>query len=275
MTFFNPNLILPKSPELDRPYTFPMAAHYKKGKLALCFIAGRHEYITGSSTHRLIDNEWESFRPKAVVLEGYTNKNEPAWNETIKNLFVERALYKRNENPLQQNEARYTLLKAYENNIAIYSGETSDERKRNTIERSGYTALDYAGFIFITRLSCEANFIELTEANMPQVWQKLSPNPELNFEQFRLWHRQFMGCDFSVSAIEKNQPFPSYVLTNKKWQKLDRMYSQLRNQSALLAIDTALNVHNCVMVVYGGSHYGCLRPALDTWLGPPVIKVLS
>ena len=271
MIQLNARLILPSSRELDAPYTFPMAAHYTKNDFALCFIAGRHDYYIGSPTHRLIDREFDMFKPQAVVLEGYTHAVEPAWNDEIKYHFINRALAKRAQNPTEQNEARYALLKAYESNIAIYSGEMSDQKQQEIIERSGYTAFDYAGWLFLTRLSCEANITCLTATDMPILWQKLSPNLQLDFGQFNDWHRDFMGHEFDSSLIKANEPRPSYAIPSGKWQALDDLHSKLRNQSALAAIETALNTHHRVFVVYGGSHYGCLRPALDAVLGQPVI----
>ncbi|MDB5477546.1 MAG: hypothetical protein JWM96_41 [Alphaproteobacteria bacterium] len=257
----------------DRLY--PFAARHHKDDYGLCFIAARHEYAINSETHRLIDRMFAEFQPKAVILEGLTRSEfEIAWDKEIEDFFVADAENKLRQDPEHLPESSYTLLKAKKNNIVIFSGEPTEPDQIDYLVTKGYSADDFAGIMFLWGIAHWRTH-GIAEGGLEKIWRdnyrayrtRLSDKMTEAFGSFQAWFLSRSGPPFDLEKIDNYFVAPDMSKPFGTIPHLSGTLSHFRDINILETIQTALNAHRRVMVVYGGSHYRTLKPALDNGFG--------
>lgn len=251
----------------ERP--FPFIADHIYGDRTLQFLASRHEYSTSSKTHALIDNAFADFKPEAVILEGMATNSPKGGDKDVQQFFVDLVLKIKNKTPDKLGEPQYALLLAQEKNIVVFSGEPNVFEQMDHLRTKGYTNDDYACMDFLLRIG---NWQQegLTAQDLSPLWQRNShsyqslilPGFNDDLAHFSDWFKRWTGAEFSLEMIDHYFIAPDVTQPFGTISHMDGVLSHFRDITILKTIETALNQHKRVLIIYGGSHYWTLQPAL-------------
>ncbi len=255
---------------------FPFTENYRFGQKRLCFIAARHVADPASATHRLIDARFAEFEPEAVVLEGLSPLG-PVWDAESEAHYVDKAQQRMAQQPPWIPEQLYALLRAKGAGTRVFSGEPSDALQAAHLLACGYTAEDYFYFDFLLSID-HWKLRKLPDTELYALWDRHSEGQatlatsgqRFLFADFERWFGNISSATFGLEKMDGSFIAPDADAKFGTLRHIASALSHFRDRNCLAVIEDAVNAHDRVLVVYGGSHFFTLKPALEEQLGQPV-----
>lgn len=268
--------MLPYSPELEKaqPFVLPFTARFERGDRSLFFVAANHG--CDPKTLRLIDNVLATHRVRLVVVEGYPSargKNPPELMALLQE-WAPSGFCKGG------GEAGYAAFHAAERGIPFIGGEPDERTLVVAARNHGFTAEDLLGFYFVRQVpqlrrdsaleekGLEASF-RVVIAAMAKRAGLDDAGAHFSLDQFRDWYQNKQGKTFDAAAMDDEEPAPVPSGTYFT-QRISTVIGIVRDRLILQCIVKLLATDKDLLVVYGGSHYPTLRPALEIVMGKPV-----
>jgi hypothetical protein len=270
--------VLPYSYELEEAERCdpPFAARFEKGDQSLSFVAANHG--CDPATFALIDEVFATRRVRLAVIEGYPvaqGINPPSYMRHLPE-------WKSGGFCHGGGEPAYTALRAGERGVAFLGGEPEEQQVAAAVLRQDFTSEDLLGFYFVRQLpqyrrdgtlqdkGLDASFTHLITVMAKQAGvQGTSSNGGFTLDRFRDWYQSRQGKPFDPEAMDDEEPAP--IASGKYFtQRLSAVVGLARDRSIARLISNHLATDKELLVVYGGSHFPTLRPALEVLLGRPV-----
>lgn len=268
------------SPFADGPYY----AEYKMGKKRLGFVAVEHissvKYpdLFQHPTLRTIESVFASLKPGMSIVEGIPTANElnpPSMLPKADTCRERRYQGDCGESFFVINQARGTKT-------SFVSGEPSEAEILKTVLAHGYRAEDLVGFYLLRKIPQwkrqknlkHSDIKALVTPQLERYRQRVDSKLRFGIKDFEAWYKAKMPTPAKYMDFENNDPAPHGGTGATFVQKISNRVTFARDQSLLKRIEGALATHDRVLVVYGGSHWINLEPALAQALGKPEIRKL-
>lgn len=253
------------------PCEAPFVSKFNLASKRLHYIAAQHGGDIDSPTLKTVKQEFDSFKPDVVIVEGIPNTGEksPAW-------YLKHCGEQAKTNYAVGGEGAYATVLAGERNIDFIPGEPSAQNLYEGILEQGYAREDLLGWqiagMIKHRLNAgvidESNMVELTEQWASSCLHEINQgNVRYNFGDFCNWYQDRMGRRFSLENIAADDGSPSTDPNANFLQKMMSATDKVREPHILKIIAEQLEAHNKVLVVYGSAHAGKHEPVLKKMLG--------
>ncbi len=248
---------------------FPLAFYHSKDNKDLCFLAADHVLDIQSETHRLVDRIISVWKPEAVIVEGLGTLTEPSWSAEREQHYYKLA-HDDMDRAAPIPESLYALYLAKLNSLAVFSGEPSDEAQMMHLLQNGYTQQDFIFFSFLLTIDYWT-LRNIPDEKLTNIWQGcLTTYAPLTFSaknyvfsDFETWFEQKALATFSLDKMNGHFIAPKAQATFGTLGHIASILSRFRDECLLNAMEKTFVSFNKVLVVYGGSHYFTLKPALD------------
>jgi len=268
--------VVPYSPELEeaQPYALPFTARFEKDDRSLLFVAANHG--CDPKTFRLIDDALATHRVRLVVIEGFpaARRIDPAELRRLLPEWAARDFCKGGGEP------GYAAFRAAEQGVSFVGGEPDEHALVDAALKQGFTPEDLLGFYFVRQLpqfrrdgTLEAKGLEgsfrFLIAAMAERASLEKAGARFSLDVFRDWYQKKQGKPFDAAAVGDEEPAP--VPSGKYFtQRVSTVVGIVRDRLIVQRIATLLESHRNLLVVYGGSHFPTLRPALELLMGKPI-----
>ncbi len=271
------SLLMPWSNILSSqdPHEYPFKAIYNIVEKKLIYIASMHSKSRSeSATFEMIENSMKQDRPDLIILEGFGS------HKGISPADMSNWASQQGEDGVFAGfETAFSIVTANENSIVFVGGEPSEQHIQSEIIRAGYKIEDLIYYQFIQQLfqmsdpesSISLNIESYFAKFIKRINASYSFKFESDFSSFMKWHFSKMAKDFNSLNIQPEDIAP-YFDGSLFTQKISAESCRIRDQFILKQIESALNKHDCVMVIYGGSHWSMQKNALSSSLGPPIFE---
>jgi hypothetical protein len=271
----NPDLVEPytsmaqRREKLDAPYV----AIFKKGHKELRFIAARHESGAASPTLKTISETFDQFHPQLVILEGFQSSEElsPKWYQNVAQSRCQ------NLNAPTCDEAAFAAIKAIEQDAAFTGGEPKEAEIWKYITSLGYSTEDLLSFYVVRQIpewrregSLEKETkIEAKIDNFIDYYEKIfGAQTGFDYGMFLKWYKSHLRKPFNLNKITTEDTSPRTDGELSTLNRISHDVGTVRERHLISLIADSLNLHDRVLVVYGGGHLIESRAALATMLGP-------
>ncbi|MHB2015533.1 MAG: hypothetical protein ACYCW6_01160 [Candidatus Xenobia bacterium] len=257
------DLVVPWAPALDAAEPpRPFVCHFPH----LYYIATHHATRADSPTFKLIRQVFQTGVFASVIVEGMpasAGENPPRYVK-----YAEED---------QGEEAGLAARLALRHHIPFMGGEPPEEAVVHAVLSHGYTAEDLLGFYWVRLLpelqrdghmrgkSVRQAFGEY----MPDLMAQAGLHQHFSYNRFLRWYHahNLKRFDAHADLTEETAPLADSALFTRR---LSSVVGLVRDRAVIDNVARALNRHGSVLVVYGGSHFGPQRPALQAMLGPPL-----
>lgn len=176
-------------------------------------------------------------------------------------------------------EPAYTAQQALKRGAPYMGGEPDEPAVAAAVLAQGFKAEDLLGFYMVRQIpqyrsegtlakrGLDGSFLDVMqwmgrEAGLQEVASRLS------LAWFRDWYREHQGHAFDADTMDPEEAAP--VLEGLLTQRISSVVGRVRDQFTVELIARELASYGDVLVVYGGSHFATVRPAIERLLGPPV-----
>lgn len=279
---------------LVRSYTFdlenlkplepPFYAEYKLGNKHLVVVAVEHissvKYpnLLEHPTLKTIDSLFGSLKPELSIVEGIQAGNE----QHLESLMAKADSCKKAAYLDDCGESFFTINKTREGGTAFLSGEPTEQEIAKIITEQGYDKKDLVGFYLVRKVpqwkrqkKLKRTEIEKLAAEQFERYRKrIDPKLDFTFEDFKRWYSSKMSKPKDYTEFANNDPAPHGGPDATYVQKISNRVTFARDVTLVKRIEESLSKHDRVLVVYGGSHFIDLEPALTKAMGHPSIKKL-
>jgi hypothetical protein len=268
--------VLPYSPELETAQgrVVPFMARFERGDQSLIFVAASHG--CDPKTFRLIDEAFTTRRVRVVVVEGY-----PASKGLDPPEFVGRLdEWAAGQFCAGGGEIGYAAAEARKRGLPFTGGEPDEPAVVQAVLGQGFTREDLLGFYFVGQVpqlrregaldtkSLDANFQSLIAAMSKRAGLE-EASAHFSLEQFELWYQRKQGKKFDAATMDSEEAAP--IPSGKYFtQRISVVRNIVRDRFIARRIANLLASDKQVLVVYGGSHFPTLRPALELLMGSPI-----
>jgi len=258
--------------EVPRLRIVPSVVRFSRDDVRLSFLASRHN---GESSIAWLEREFDTLRPEVVVIEGVARNL--GLNPEVILSRVDEVDYATVRASL--SEARVAGKLAHEAGSSFVGAEPSHaETLERLVATTDYTATDLACFLVVRMIpqwtrqgedvspeGIDALFgrrIATVGAQLQIPPEELPDGPAI-----RRWYEQGDGKPLDVTSFPKiGHGTPDHALITKR---VGYHVNLIRNQRIGETIAEMVNAHRRVLVVFGGSHYQYMAPALVEMLGEP------
>lgn len=261
------------SRRLDPP-RIPFVARYRRGDLALDFVAVNHSFTLQNKNTEAISKTFEQLRPAIVVIEGFPTlmgiSPEPIKTAARMRMFPDADAYAR-------SESAYAAGLAMQRDIPFIGGEPTDKETLQHLVTKGYSK-DEVALAFLSRelsqslraktwlLGDESAFSVVFE-QVRAVYTRTFGDGLMTLSQYRGWYRAYFYID-PVSDPRLAMQFAPDSATRIGQLFGDSM--RYRDQHIAGVIAELLGSHRRVLVVYGRSHWTTQAALLQTRYGRPL-----
>lgn len=225
----------------------------------MIYIAALHSSELDSATFKIIMNTVEKENVALMILEGfrYSLGISP---EVMANWAV-----KQYQNGVYDGfETAYSLSLATQKKIPFIGCEPDDSAIYTQILKCGYNVEDLL-FCYFVQQTFQANEAQ-SKADSQTLFKKLMKSKQDVFEleteptynEFQEWYLKKNGRQFVPSLIGEDVSAP-YENGELFTQRVSSVICKIRDQFILARIEDAMNTHNTVLVVCGGSHWSLHR----------------
>ncbi|MDD4974070.1 MAG: hypothetical protein PHY93_06945 [Bacteriovorax sp.] len=251
----------------------PFIASYNYGDKNLVYVAALHTDGAGNATHQTITKAFQEFKPEFLIVEGsaFTIVSDPDDIKYANNC--------QKMNFKSCTEDAFAIIEALKVKIPFCYGEPSDAAIHSTLKKRFITDDELIAFYALR--------------NIPQ-WKRagIKPSPELTATwnkklvevlvrssrkfraktamseaKFKKIYKAKMGRDFNFYDISDDTISPQIDRSPKWANKMAHLVDVLREQFLAKQIETRLNKHKRVLVVYGSAHLIKHRPMLSKVFG--------
>jgi len=282
---FDTGLVKSYTFELEKlkPLEPPFYAEYNLNGKQLVVVAAEHisavKYpnLLEHPTLKTIEDVFASMRPEISIVEGIQPGNELNSQNIAKAESCKKSFY------LEDcGESFFVINKARESGTSFLSGEPTEQGILKIISEQGYDKKDLVGFYLLRKIpqwKRQKNFKKaevesLAKEQFDRYRKRIDPNFAFTFEEFKSWYSGRMSTPKDYTDFANNDPAPHGGLNATYVQKISNRVTYARDVTLLTRINESLAKHDRVLVVYGGSHFISIEPALTKAMGPPMIKKL-
>ena len=265
--------VIPRE-ELPGRRIFPSTARFVRGDKQLSFVASRHN---DEDSIVWLEHEVDRLDPQVVVIEGLPREkgiHPPSVYTVIDGMDPA-------EVRATHNEAWVGAMSALQRDGEFVGGEpTSREVLNAIVATTDFTENDFICFLLVrmipqwqrTGADLEGGFEALFGRRMDNISRVLEiPREEMpDWPAVQQWFADGNGTPLDVMTFSANQighGRPDHDLMTKR---IGYHVNLVRNQTIARVIGEMLQRHDRVLVVYGGSHYQYVAPALVDMLGDPI-----
>lgn len=265
------SLVVPWSLDLiqDEPFDYPFKADYRLGNKKLVYIAALHSCELNSATFRVIRESIENEKIELMILEGFQYSLSKSPREMV-NWAVKQDL----KGLYDGFETAYAISLAEKKNIPFVGCEPDDSVICSEILKYGYTTEDLLFYYFVqqifqmneahSKVPAQTLFDDLVKSKTRIL--ELTTNP--NYKDFQEWYLRGNGQQFVPSTIDESVPAP-YKNGDLITQRISSLVYKIRDQFILTKVEAALNNHDSVLIVCGGSHWSTQKFSLEKTFGKP------
>lgn len=251
----------------------PFLAVFQRGDQSLGFVAASHSIDPAHPTFSLVRAGFDQVQPVSVIIEGVGT----ALGESPRPIARVVARLKASQNPASAGEALYTALLAMEREIPVWGGEPSDQDIYAALLAAGSDPQDAFYASLFGPLEQSRREGALTGPNDPRFdavferWAQaaakgLAPVPDPSVRAFRTWYRDRTGLELADDPNWLANHDPDYA---GPVQRENKLHMKIRDQHLFDLIQSQLDTHLRVLVVYGGSHIATMWGPLTRKLGQP------
>jgi hypothetical protein len=251
----------------------PFIASYNYGEKKLVYVAAVHSDGSGNLTHQAIKKAFQEFKPDFLIVEGsaFTIVSDP---DDIKYANIcQKQSFK------NCAEDAFAITEALKANIPFCYGEPSDAAIHSNLKKRFITDDELIAFYALRnipqwkRIGIKPS-PELTAAWSKKLVEALAKSSKkfraktvMSEAKFKKIYKAKMGTAFNFSDISDETISPQ-IDQNPKWaNKMAHLVDVLREQFLVKQIETRLNKHKKVLVVYGSAHLIKHRPMLSKVFG--------
>ncbi len=276
---FNESLVRPWKTELNKesPSKKPFIAHFKRGSYELYYLAAHHANDPKSETHYLLNELFQRFRPKFLVVEPIPNSEgeSPDW-------FLRESKKGMKKNIVVGGESSVAAVLADERKIPFAGGEIEHREIYEKLRRHGFSQEDVLGFYLVRQIP---QWVRQKESGKDLIDIKAPPFIAHYCKTFGIetgvcpsvskikdWYRSDSGKNLG-SSIDPEEVAPidgSPLFTHR----ISSAIGSIRDRYTLMLIERYLLKYQQVAVVYGRSHYLTLRDGIEAGMGRVVAHVL-
>ena len=282
------NLIGRDGTRRDDRTDFPYVARYRDGEKRLSYIAARRRE---SETMALLEKEFSSQRPQAVVIQGYPSSMGFSPKDFVAPL-----------EDLPKGEiigtgdamalAAWLAIKA---GIPFIGGEPKGAIIMEKLRKQGFTRDDVIGFRILRRIpGWKEDRVNVGENDFTRVFDKgnvgenefarlldyvYRTSPEWNFQdassmlmserQFARWYAGRAKKDLHFDQIRPAEVAAGEGPASTFFNHIAAKFDAVRDENAVETIAMCLNRFDRVLVVYAGGRYLGQKSALEGMLGSP------
>ncbi|MEZ5997888.1 MAG: hypothetical protein R3B98_04275 [Hyphomonas sp.] len=254
----------------ERP--LPYAEAYSGCGKTLVYVAAEHGNDPGSETYRLVSQSFADARPDFVVLEGFPFEMGIS-PEALRDYAAEVAGTPGDAEPY------FAVRLAQAAGVAFVGGEPTDAAVVAAATRAGMSAADVFGY-YIVRLipqwmrseTLSAADDERLDTEIRSYAAQFAEDADIDIsaladvdtiDTFKAWYSAKNGLDFQT-GYRPEDAWPSGALPDPRvTNRLADIVSDAREQHIVSVIAGAVEKHNTVLVVYGGSHHLVQAPAFE------------
>lgn len=283
---------IPLDPKLVRSYAFdlenllsldsPFYAEYNYQKKRLIIIAVDHiaaaDYpnLIEHPTLKTIETVFNLLKPEVSVVEGVQDHSEQAKDSLLKKAES----CKKESYAGDCGESFFAINKALETKTHFLSGEPTDRDVTKFVVESGYDKADLIGFYLLRKIpqwkrqnkNNKAEIENLATEQLERYRNRIDPNISFSMKEFKAWYSTKVKSPKNYYDITNTDAAPNGGPDATFLQKISNRVTFARDLSLLNKIESSLSSYNRVLVVYGGSHFINIEPALTKALGQPLFK---
>lgn len=271
----NPDAIAPWTVALrDSQPDTSQAAIYVRGSQRLVVIAAKHSTRADSDTFRIIEDAYATMRFDTLIEEGPRYSAGPNAQRTLDWLARQQNV----DGFVEGGESVPAGRGALAQGAQIWGGEPDDSEILRRLRAEGFSDEDALGFYVLRSIPQWQRERRIDNAADARLSALIAPELERNRTRlgldatvladeaaWRAWYAATNNKRLETFALEEVGPLSDgRYPTNRVGAAIGRA----RDSFLLETIARHLNQGESVIVVFGGSHFMMLRPALDDMLGP-------
>lgn len=253
------------------PFRAPYIAVFGGGGKRLVFVSGDHGDGVDSPVGKTIRYAFSKYAPKAVVVEGLVS-GDAADAARRARQAEEFAKHRPDEFP----ENYYPIHLARRKGVAFAGGEPSLRTKADALAKRGYTAEDVAGLsvaanVGASSAECGADrdrCARMHDGMARDVARKLGIPGRYDFARYEKWYARRVGGRKPAHGLDADDCKPVGGDAATPLQAMAFELELVREQTIVRQIETMLNRHDTVLVVYGSGHLVRQRDVWKNALGP-------
>lgn len=260
-----------KDLEKEQPNQDSFVVLFKSDNKELLYIAGRHAESPEDKVWEIIKNQLKSFRPEAVVLEGFDpNVTENRMRELAKDCSSD----------LAKCSEKYMAIHMASQNTLLKTGEPSQKEIVNGLLKKGYKEQDVVYFYLVRQVPQmkrqgelkEETFHKTAVSYLNRAALRLDiQNFNSDFALFKEWYKEKNGEKFDLKKIDNETPSP--LKGGTFVQHLSYNVGLIRDSNIVKVIAELMHENTRVMVLYGSSHFPVQRKVLEKMFGTPIYIV--
>lgn len=269
----NPRLIKRLGPDAyrDEPFRAPYIAIFEHDHKLLAFVSGDHADGINSGVARTVRWAFKRFKPLAVVVEGLT-----AQSPADERKWLEDATWFARSKPEQLAENYYPAYLAHRHGISFVGGEPSRDEQLEALKPLGYTAEDLLGLTAAANIGAyninptydSGTLAKMLDGYLASEARKLGVNGGFRYADFERWYKRRGTVGKPAHHITKDDVKPNGEPGANFLQVMAYHLELVREESAVRQIESMLNRHDRVLVVYGSGHLVRQREVWKQALGP-------
>lgn len=258
----------------DEPFDAPYIAVFESGGKRLIFVSADHSNGVNSAVAKTVRLAFKRFRPRAVIVEGLTGDSPKDHREWIE----EAAKYaKSGQEDFPEN--KYPAYLAEQKKIPWDGGEPSLFESLQGLEQFGYTKEDLLGFLAARNVAFQnekgphtaQEFADELDEWLDRMAQRIEYKKGFRFSDFERWYDRRGSVGKSAHQIQNADVWSQDAAGPNFLQALHYHFADGRERAIVRRIESMLNQHNRVLVVYGSGHLvkqrevwrQALRPSKD------------
>lgn len=256
---------------------FPHIYKFENKDKKILFFAADHTPTSKKEQFNKIRDNFISFSPDIVFVEGFSHLNDPKYSQEI--MIYDKKIKNKTWDDILKNqgERTFTYKLCLENNIPVISSEYTEEQEATILKKVGFSDSDL--FLFYgSRMAMNFAYEKRDEVldsylnrYFEGVKQELWKNEyDYSFNHFIKVVKENFGDSVDIETgegfKEKCNPNPPTQNSKRKWYKTNEMsaiLSRKRDEKILEKIAEVLENHDRLFIVYGGSHGVMLEPAIS------------
>jgi hypothetical protein len=251
----------------------PFLARFERDDRLLLFVAARHG--CDPDTFRLIDEAFATHRIRLAIIEGYPAARGMNPPDFLRQLPEWRAQgFCRGG-----GEPAYTAFRAQEHGAAFVGGEPEEPAVARAVLEHGFAADDLLGFYFVRQVPQFRRDGTLSDKGLDASFRRTidalggaaglrDAAGAFTLDRFGRWYQGRQGKEFDPATMDSEEAAP--LATGAYFtQRLSAVVGLVRDRFTVRRIASHLASEKAVLVVYGGSHFPTLAPALEILLGEP------
>lgn len=255
---------------------FPNTFLYEGCGKRLAYVAAEHSNDANGATYAQVRAAMAKWPPGFVVLEGFPS----SMGESPSALVEHSASVAGTPADAEPFEA---VRLAVARGTPFTGAEPDDREILAGMQAAGLTAVDLAGFYVVRQIDQWVRSEKITDHRDPRLDALIR---ELAGQVARdsgiaaadveavatraglvAWYERINGVPFD-SAYRPEDSHPTGPVNDRPINALSDKISDIRDRHIVGVIAGALERHDTVMVVYGGSHHTIQAPALEAAFGP-------